>query len=1215
MIKKSIIFTILLLILEYPIRIFYFDSTVKCEITSYAQQNKKNFFSTEIQSTNFSRLENDIILNFYQGNSFNVYNSIEKLLLRFPNRPESFLYFYDLIRLTEVCGYKRVEKTLNDLIKLIKQRSKFKKRNLSILTLKIELEKLFYRFNRKKAVKISRELSPLRRWVIMGPYKRYGISDIDYPFLPEISLDPNGLDVRKKRVNIKNPRGILDIQKYLYPEKGIAYALTTIRCNNKPLKIRVYSKCPYKLFINGIVTIINKSGGKSRRYRILKVWGTEKITLMIKIHKTSRWDFRILVTDEEDRIIRPITKSPKTVFNDFKFKEEMDYPFDYFIKKIKKDPGDSFFRLGSYFYELESKEAIEFYKKSIHLKRDPLNQYLLANCMLELSDGDRESELYMSGWGILNNLAKEYPQIIPFQHKKFKKLIMSRSILPSYLKGRDILKKGSQYIPFRIDFVNLLKALGYEREFEDEIESIAKEFPSSIEPLKIQAKFYRNKNLTKTISLYNKILEKEYSVNTIKELIEIYRDQEKYSKAIKLIKKFDYNDHFKNDLIEILIDSGDFGKAKNILFREMLKKNTPFYNLKLGFISFLNDIDPTMYWKKMLKLKPSYYSFDDYIKYTNKRKVGNPFKEFKKENIKDKIAIWLQEINKKNKSIILNRGMIFILNNDETSRVFCEDVIYFKDQKAIDKWGEYRAHFKGKIFPVHIRAYNSDGSFSDSYKIQKVDNISYITLQSLKKGSIVHISYYLNNPLQNPKNSTFFTIPFTEIHNFNESLLHFSLKVIAPENKKINFSFNRPIEIMSEIVEDNVIYSASLNNLKKVNREKHMGSRLNHLPFFAFSTMIEIKDFVTWYKGFLFSVFDLYDDSLINQFKGKNNEEVVRRVYDYISREIELSSNYLFLPEKATYTDFKRSGSVEDKVILAKSILNNLGINSYIAFARRDDLPEVNSFLSPDFFSNILLYIPIDIKNCIWIDFSNQYYDCGVVDERLNGTKSVVIIKNGYEIKEITDNCNNNKIFSDFFITVNMQGNIKININVKFNGRKGKIRKYFQNTNYNEDAIYSYFGNFIPSFIIEDFKIKNLKNNNKPFEISVKGNSFSIITVGVDKMIFQPIIKKSIVHKYIRYIERKYPLYINENIDECDNYTYTLPSIFNNFKIDKEQSIESKFGYAKIEFKKLKGESKFIISKKIKINKTKINTTKYKDFLNFCLRLKLAENQNIVLKK
>ena len=1163
------------------------------------------------ETDGFDAYEKRVISSFYGGDYYKLYDTIEELLLRFPDRPEAYTYYFDMLRLKGVYGCKRVSNSLQRIIEILKNKKGFAKGNHCILTLKLELEELLYHCNRKQAEELSGELSPVRDWIVIGPYSRYGRADLDFAFLPEITTRLDDRNLKKKRIILEEARGELDLKKYLHPDQKVAYAITTLRAG-KPIKLRIYSDASYKLFVNGREILKNVRGELFRRYRVMRIWGTENLTLMMKLAKGDSWSFRIIVTDDNDNVVKPDVQSHRMVFSSFSFFEELDYPFAQFVDKSRVDPSRGYFLLANYFDELDSMEAIGYYRRAIRYERDPLKQFFLASGMIQYSYGDRDSELFMEGWRIIEQLADDNADFIPAQHKRFTKLIRRKNYRIAYFEGRRLISRARYYFPLRLDFVNLLMKLGYEKEFQEEIRELIRDFPDSVIPLRFLASYYRERNVREAIKLYRRILQIGYDKSSLAALIEIFRQQGAYDSAIRVIEERDFEGDFTRHLIDILIEQGDYKRARTIIFKEIVKNEDPYLYFKLGMISYMRNLDPSMYWKKLISMKPSYFNVGDFLNYLRVERVENPFEKYRDYNIPKRLISYLFREGKKDGAEILLRSRVYLLHSDGSSRAFFEDIIHLRDQQSVDKWGEYRVPSRGRMYPVRVRVYHREGDFSDSYRIEKINGRYYINISSLKVDSIVHIAYYLDFPITEPRDSDFFSSPFMIIQDFDEPVSYFTLKVIAPRDKEVYFCFNRNPHIRREYLNDTVMYRGEFENLEPIQREAISGNRLNHLPFIAFSTMQSIKDFVIWYNGLLRG--NVKVDGSVERFRGDDVGNAVVKVYDFVSREIDLLTNVLYFPEKAQNTLFKKSGSVEDKVILAKSILSSIGIKSYIAFARDGDLPHIGSFISPGIFSKILLYVPLDRQNEIWMDFSNQYYRCGVVDESVVGTEAVVLVRNDYEIKEITDSTVNRKS-GVYAVAVDRLGNTQLRIELQFHGRSGTVRRFFRNRIYIEDEINRYIGSIIPSISIDEFWIENQNNYDEQFIIRVKGENYSQVTIGRDMLIFQPVINKSEIYGYIRYIKRDLPLLIEKSIDEDERYIYTLPSDFSATELNTSDRVESSYGVAVMRLKKIKGSRDLIIHKVIKIKKGWITPDEYTDFLKFCMRIKNMENKNVIMRR
>lgn len=1160
----------------------------------------------------FVALEARVIDSFYRGDLYSLYNSIEELLIKYPARPESILYYYDLTRLSDIYGYKRVKETLNRIRASVENSPGMKEKNILMLTLNLELEKLLYSHNYREAEKITKALSPLSRWLLIGPYSRYGPADLDYPFMPEIASSINETSENRKDIFIKNPAGSLNVGDYLYPRESTAYAISTIAVSG-PVKLRVYCECPYILFVNGKKIIKNHREGIFRKCRVVRIWDTSEITVMIKLYRGSGNELRVIVTGDNDEVMEVKGRTDKFTLAGFKSEEVLLHPFDFFSKEIAVNPADAYYRLAVYFDELGSREALEYYRESLKKRNDPVVQYLFAYCMIDQSGGEKDSALYLEGSAIMDRLALEYPDFLPALYMRFRSLIRSRSYLEAYEKGRELLSAGNAHLPLLIDFSDLLGYLGYEKEFEEEINKTITKFPNSPDAFGLFAGYYKERNINRGIDLYEKCLDLEYRDRYLNELIGIRKEQGKYEEALALIKRHDYKDDFTREAIDINIDAGNFENAKSILLKELIESGDPYYNLKLGMISYLQGADPSMYWGRALRIAPSSFALSDFLRYTNTGNFNDPFAPYRERELSGRIMTWLKEDHEDISSRIIFRNMIYILNGDGGSRLFSEDLVYLGDQNALDRWGEYRVPFSGQFHPVRVRVYDKEGGFSDSYTIHKINGDRYITLASIEENSIAHVSYYVDNPIVSPHDSRFFSTEPLRIQNFNEGLSDFSLSVIAPEGMDLKFNFNKDFKLITENSGDTIIYSASLSSPEEMNREDFMGSPLNCLPYFEFSTMSDLSDFVIWYNG-LCEGYPFVDVEIIKEkLKNPGVQDIIRRVYDYISAGIDITGDVLYYPESPENTLYNRKGTVEDRTHLAKAVLSGLGIRSYLAFARRGDLPDTGDFVSPHNFTDILLYVPLDVQKCLWLDFSSQYYQCGVVNEGVVDTDAIVIIGNSYEIKKIKEE-NRSCTHTNFEVRFDENGAAVLDIELEYRGRQAELRKNFKNKVYNEEVLNYYIGNIVPSISIDDYSIINLLKRERPFRIKARGKSFTLAAAGVNRITFQPVLKSSRVHSYIRYAERKQPLVIRDSIDERDIYTYILPSKFSSFELSKTHRLENEFGRAEIVIKKEKGSNELGVKKTVSIDKATISPDEYGKFLDFCVKLKDFENENITVK-
>lgn len=1158
----------------------------------------------------FAWLEKEVYRHFASGDYPSLYDTIERIVTKHSHLPESFLYYGDIARLVEVRGYGRAKMALENGIKNLEARPEFPGKNTLHLALLQEIEGLLYTHERAHAGAFTKKLAPLREWVILGPYSRYGPADLDHIFLPEITTSLELPGLRKKIIRLDSEDGFFRGKSHIYPEKGVLYAVTTLKAA-RPLRISIQGEGSYKVYLNGKMALKNRKTGISRKFRQLRVWGSDRITLMIKLLHEPSWDFRVLITDEEDRVHNASADLSRMYYTDAEFLEEMPYPFSHFLENAGNDPAEGNFRLGNYFDEMESREAVRFYRKSLEKKEDPLVRFFLGSALIEYSGGRKDSADYLEGWEILRRLSEKNPHIIPLRYRLFRKLVDERNFYQACLFGRSLKEPAARYLPFRKDYMRLMKALNYEKEFLDECRLLERDFPHGISVPLTLAEYYSGRNIYKSLELCQQILGREYNRKALQLLVHLGSNCERYDDVLRWLKQWDFNQELIKETVQCLIDKGETDRAKNLIFQQIVRCPDPYYYFLLGRISYSRRADPSLYWLKMLDLYPSYYAGEEFLAYKKTGKLTNPFSGLRGGADSRLLQGSLREPDKYS-STILHRGIVFRLNSDGTSRVFVEDIIYLKDQKALEKWGDYRIAFSGNFTPVRIRTYHQDGSYADSYSLQKTDNTLYINLSSLRKKSLVHIAYIVDNPVTEPRKSEMFSLPFTLIQDYDEYVEHFSFRLITPASLKPSVCFNHAVKAVTETRGGETLYCAEMGPLYPVIYESHMGNQLNYLPFVSFSTMKDMRDIFTWYRG-LGEGRDVWGDKApADLFRSEDLVGLIREIYDYVARETDLKGNLLYYPDGASNTFYKKGGTTEDKVFLAKSLLAKKGVTSFLALTSREDMPDTGSFVSPDIFTDVLLYVPLEKDRGVWLDFSSQYYGCGQVSEALVGREAYVLLSDGHEIKMITGSLTGG-VSGKYEIQLDENGNARCRVFLQFIGSKGEIRQYFRDKKNNELMINRYFGGFIPSLTVDAFEVVNMDDYRRPFGLSVTGAGYAMATSGKGRMILQPVLSKSSLYDYIRYSKRMYPLVIAKDIREEDEYTYQLPAEYASIQIKDEKSIRSEYGYARIQIWKDRGNPILRVRKKLVVKKQKILPEKYGEFLQFCLKIRNAEYQNLSL--
>ena len=1184
------------------------------------------FFLTGIFSPlsaeNFSEIkpyENEILQSFHAGEDYKLFKSIENFLYKFPSHPFASLYYQDVTRFIETEGPVKIETVLKKLLSALDAK-KNPQADTHRLLLNLELEKLYSNWDNAKHLNFSRTMPWVRKWEIIGPFNKYGAADRDYSFLPEIITDFKSAS-RGETVITAGDDGTVNFSQYMFPESGAAYARVSFR-TGKTVKLRFFSSGRYKVFING-TEVLKNDEYVSRNVRILKISDTKNISVMLKLMISPSWEFRMLVTDENDKPITVESELDKTYQANFKHAEEIEFPFSVINSS---DDSDKNRYLGYLFENLASRECVDYYRKDYKKSGNIYSKMFYALAMIDHGSSDIGSAYYTEGLALVSELARTNPDFAPAQYRKFVNLKNSNSS-SAYETGKELLKQFPDHLYIRYQNLILLRESGLDHEFIKAAADFKKIFPVSILSLKEETEFYRHRDTKKYIALTEEILKSRRSGKAVKNIIMLYASSGEYYKAVETIYKFGFEKIMQDDLIDILILNKDFIPARSLIMNEMIKYNFPSAYYRLGMIEFLKGEDSSLFWQRMLVLNPSLFNIKDFMEYLSEKKLKSPLlnpvvsgrkKESAETNdLTENKTVYNFEKAEKDcgsyPSLILKRLRFFYLNRDGSSRALCEDIVYLKKHSAVARWGEYRLPYSGSFKPIQVKVISKDGSVSEAFTVQKTDGAVYLNIADISEKSILHISYIIEEPVKSPRGSLMFSIPFTAVQNYDEPVSEFIFRVAVPDEVKVKFYYKDKWEIKKTTSDSITLYSIEEKNLSAPHRENFSGSSFNILPFISFTTMEGHADFSQWYMGLVYGKDKISDYNVDPALKGNSTEETVKKIYDFASRGIELSPGWMYYPDTPDNTIYGRTGTAENRVLLAKSLLEAFGIKGYIAFARNRLLPPVKDFYSPEIFSDILLYVPLDIKKGFWLDFSTSGLPYGFVRGSLNGTDALVLVGKNSVWKKIIP-VQSGKKDVNYSIKLDEKGNALFKAEFLYSGVYGESRRLFNDKRNLPEKIHVFVNNLFPNSAVENFNILNIEDYEKPFTITAEGDSGGLALMTSGGLVFQPILNKSAVYSLVTLPERTYPLHITDAIDEVEIYNYSLPDMYKNYAMNSKFELNKKFGNAAVIIKKIAGSTELKVEKTVNIKSGIISSDDYPDFLNFCLELKKIEYQNIKLQ-
>lgn len=935
------------------------------------------------------RLEDAVIAGYAEGSYRLCYERLEKMLTGQPALPVSVLYYGFLFRLADLVGPAVVDETAGRIRDAL-LKSGDENAPSALLRLNCEIEKNRYRIDGVKAKQVTDELKPVRRWTLFGPYLRYGQGDIEHRFQPEIISDLTRVSPQKKTV-VTNYDGWLDPGRYLNNARGVVYAAVSFYTESA-VRIRVCSESVYRVFINGRAVVWNRAEDR-RNVRVIKVPRATGITVMVKMWGDPARKLRLLITDDRDRSINPVREDDRIFTDECGASEVQEYPGAQVMDAERVSArGDA--RRGIYCDSLGSDEAIIWYRKSLAREKSAHPLFLLASALRSCDGMNRSTARFEEARRILDEINTYYPGYAPARQFRPGLLAGRGDYLEAYREGRKAVSSSPRDAYSCLAFLDILDYLGRDREFADTAGLIRKEYADSPLLLQKESAFYATRDQSARLDALKELLKKSFFPDSARTLIGIYTARGDYESALKFINSNNYNNDFTRELIDVLIRKGDFDEARTVIFKSLISSDNPDLYNSLAMIDIAQSDDPSMYLQKLLDADPSDFRADEYLKYVGSGQLVNPFNRYLEASGAD--ALKAGPAPSASPVDVLYRQRIYVLNEDGSSRVFYEEIVRVNNETGAQRWRRVQLPRRGEFRLVSVRVHDRNGNHTDLYS---VDGES-LSIGPVRKDTLLHLSYIIKNAVPIAPGSGFFSMPPDFIQAFDEPVRRVSVKVIAPDRMKLQCMASRGITVEKARAGSMLQYSFALNDLGAVKQEQLTGDMRNPLPYVAFSTMEGPGDFITWYNGRI-SGADSGLDAGAGQFARDSVERTIEAVYEFVARRIGLEKGGIGSPRPAAETWFGKKGSAEDKVLLARMLLEQLGIRSYTAFARSKFLQDPGEVIHHEYFTDILLYVPLDAGSALWLDFSSPANRCGVTRESVAETEAYVVVNDYYHLKKI----------------------------------------------------------------------------------------------------------------------------------------------------------------------------------------------------------------------
>ena len=577
----------------------------------------------------------------------------------------------------------------------------------------------------------------------------------------------------------------------------------------------------------------------------------------------------------------------------------------------------------------------------------------------------------------IDDIAISFSQEASILTARMKELISSENYSGGYGLGVMILEKYQSYFPAYKEFIPLLDLMNREKEFNECIGKFRKIFPCSDIHSKWLADYYLTRDREKFNTIMKSVSSRELSEETLESYVYLLCGEKKYSDAVKLSFSLKEYPFFNHIIPEIISASGDAAlRRKTLLEGAAVEEETDFY-YGLGLAEIQSGLDPLMYWGKGISSEAESGFMQEISNlYENGIISAN---EFYKGTYTDVHPEFKRDAKKRK----------IVLNVFESGRVFLdgEDIIPSGKKIVKEKYSESGIEFSsGEIKTTVPSLQGVKILYVLSAEEGLPSAVDFNTALSGKNGRTVNFKCSGEEEFSVIKYSGEYTgdktdpleiIKNLKLKSDGEDICELDFEVICHGNFKPYVRYNG--ETLSEVRQSDGVIKFSLN--RKFSRDE------NTKLVSDVSRFSSDKTFAEWYSNVILyssKTFALKNAEIV---KGSDTAGRIKEVHFFVMSSITKHGVLNFNPRKLESVMIRHNGTVEERTHLAKAILENRGIKSFIAFKKnRDGLIE-----------KILLYVPEKRDSGYWLDF----YGDGISDKMESGYDALVITGEGYETFKI----------------------------------------------------------------------------------------------------------------------------------------------------------------------------------------------------------------------
>ena len=926
----------------------------------------------------FHQAEKRMIAHECNGDMKEYFTTFVTLLENYYAQPGAWVYLKQAGKLSGVYGQEKILSLLSALRTKVNSDKSLEFRNQMLLHLDLEIESIRRHLTSSNSGQQTC-INPVTKWIINGPYSRYGYNDLWHTFVPEISGSLVSLAENGKRIHAGKSRGLVRVDEVMAEDGGIIYASSSFPATGS-VKIRVHSNMEYILNVNGNVVVENSKVSVMRTCRIVQVNVQKGVTIMLKMRNRHDRLFRVLVTDHRDMMI-PVQYTNDVFTTTGDYMELMDYPFAALSRDIQQKKEYGLRRMGMYYENLKSMESHRYYRKAFVKSNSGYDAArLLAVLLNNNSNNEDTAELKIASDFITTYEALK-DDCIPLRFQYARLMAASKKFKKAIHEGMAIATEAHAYLPVYDPLVRWCTSTGRVDLAAQFIAQVRKQFPYYVNGKLMEAEFLRLRNPERCEKICRDILLKEYCDEAKTILIDVLSSRQKYAEMIEVAEKFGNKWMYTERLFHGYMAIKKYAECRTFLMKEIVKRNNMMGLYYLGMMEIILGEDTDLYWDKLMREKPGWYWFRNRYSF---------YHEIIEKSVNEDESIPI--VNKKTeytKCISMKRQ--FRITGSGHCEVECHDILYTGTASDNLKKIVIRVPFNGNTRIRKLKTTRNGVPYSVLPEITHDDERTMISLSGIKPDTLISCKFNVYNALDDGLGDRVVALKRVNIAD--------SPYPVDTTNVSIMYPRDMYMGVAIKGAKDTRDYSRDEDRIFEADFVKSSTAEI------AFANFESWHDFAVMFNGIVKKSgegFYLANDLF---FEKGNVRSIIDSVYDRVQKNISLEDGSILHVGRAIDVLNSAKGTAVEKAVLAKYVLAGKGVKSYLALPmKRGSESFYGDRVNYGRIERAILYVPMNNNDSVWLDFSNHGGDAGMLGEDVDGAKALMLAGDTIEWLTVGEN-------------------------------------------------------------------------------------------------------------------------------------------------------------------------------------------------------------------